>query len=107
MLSKLYGDYKLTVFYTITSIILAIESLNGESKFRNEYFNDGLSAETKRTFGNIENLYKYLKSNIQDSDVVNIEAPGRVIVAYFYEDDNVIKSKYLTYNLSVKKPKSL
>jgi hypothetical protein len=84
MLSKLYDDYKLTVAYTMSTIILAIDSLNGESRFKNEYCNDDLPGETKRTFGNIENLYKYLKSNIQDSDVVTIEAPGRVIVTYVY-----------------------
>lgn len=53
MLSKVYGDYKLTVAYTISSIILVIDSLNGESRFKNEYFNDELPGEAKRTFGNI------------------------------------------------------
>lgn len=43
--------------------------------------------QSKLTFGNIENMFKFLRSNIDEDEIVMVKSPGRVVVTYVYDDD--------------------
>ena len=103
LLTKKFKEEKLTVVFAISSIILTIESLISEERFRGEYKNESLPEQVKLTFGNIQNLYKFLRANINEEGIVQVKTPGRVVVTYVYDDDGEIQSKPLTFNLEKRK----